>query len=249
MAENTKIAWSDHTFNPWVGCQKVSDGCTRCYAEAISLRFGQDVWGPNRPRQRTSETYWRQPLTWNRKAEKKFAATGEITKVFCGSMCDWAEDHKDVGSWRDDLFELIQQTPYLTWLLLTKRAKNIFPFMLGGAFELVPKNVWLGVSIESHRELWRADILRNLPAPVRFISYEPALGPLDGMCLNGIDWVIYGGESGHGHRPHNLDWARSMRDRCTARGIPFFYKQGSALAPGQDDLLDGKTIKQFPGGV
>jgi len=239
----SNISWTDYTFNPWLGCTKVSEGCRHCYAETLSIRFGQNVWGTSGERRRTSEMYWKKPLSWNRQA-----AAGGPSKVFCGSMCDWAEDRDELAAWRAELWQLIRQTPNLTWQLLTKRSHRIGQLLPTDWGDGWP-NVWLGVSVESIGHGFRADELRRVPAVVRFISYEPALGPLDDLDLSGIHWVIYGGESGRGHREHDVAWPRAMRDKCRAEGVAFFYKQSPHLKPGQGAMLDGEFIQQFPGEV
>lgn len=196
MAEHTEIAWCHSTFNPWIGCSKVAQGCTNCYAEAFSKRTGMAKWGPAGTRVKTSESYWRQPLKWNRDAE----AAGERRRVFCASLADVFEDWDGniidhtgelllVGEVRQALFRLIDQTPWLDWLLLTKRPENIrrmwppVPWTTEASFCQKPRpNVWLGTSIAN-----QSDADRNLAAllgcrelaPVLFVSAEPLLGPVD----------------------------------------------------------------------
>lgn len=242
MAETT-ISWTDYTFNPWVGCTKVSAGCAHCYAEALVVdRFKWDVWGPGKPNRRTSAANWRKPLAWNRNAE----ADGVQRKVFCGSLCDWAEDRPELEAWRADLFAVIDATPYLTWQLLTKRAERLATCVPWATSAAAPSNVWLGVSVESRETSWRARVLSEIPAVVRFVSYEPALGPADDLWLDGIDWVIYGGESGAGYRPDTDDWARDLLARCRDRNIAFWYKQGAAPRPQMKTTLDGQTVHEWP---
>jgi protein gp37 len=243
MAEKSRISWTDATFNPWMGCTKVGPGCAHCYAETLlSGRMGRPgLWGPRGERQVTSEDYWRKPVKWNKAAEKE----GKRFRAFCGSLCDWAEDHPTAEATRPRLWELIRATPWLDWLLLTKRAERIaqcLPDDWGTGYP----NVWLGVSIENNEFRHRADFLREIPAPVRFVSYEPALGPLDLLDLTGIDWVIYGGESGPKFRPHDLSWPRQMRDVCREAGAAFFFKQSSAIRNETGTTLDGETIQQYP---
>jgi protein gp37 len=183
MSENSKIEWTDHTFNPWEGCQKVSPGCDHCYAETRNARFGGGVainWGPGAPRRRTSAANWRKPLAWNATHDKFFAEHGRRQRVFCASLAD-VFDNAVSDDWRADLFELIVATPNLDWLLLTKRIGNVgnmlpIPF----DFEKQYPNVWLGATITSQAEADR-DVpkLLDLPAAVRFLSMEPLLGPVD----------------------------------------------------------------------
>lgn len=261
MAENSAIEWTDHTFNPWIGCTKVSTGCSRCYAETLmDKRYGRVKWGPRGTRVRTSTANWRKPLTWNRKAKQE----GRRYRVFCASLADVFEDRPELYPWREDLFGLICDTPHLDWLLLTKRPENVDemfldivgPVRLG--WEDFP-NIWIGTSVENQEQAdKRIPELLKAPAPVRFLSCEPLLGGVDlGLYLypffaaddprhcphrNGIDWVIVGGESGRGKRPFNPDWARSIRDQCQAAGVPFFMKQIDKVQPIPDDLM----IRQFP---
>jgi protein gp37 len=243
MGDKTLIAWTDRTFNPWMGCENVSAGCKHCYAERmVRDRMGyKNLWGPGSTRQVTSAANWRKPVKWNLDALE----LGRPVRVFCGSLCDVFDAHPVAARTRFSLWSLIRETPALDWQLLTKRPENIRLCLPDDWFDGYP-NVWLGVTIESNQFTHRADILRRIPAAVRFVSYEPALGPLDQLDLAGIDWMIYGGESGPGFRRHELKWARHMRDRCALRGIPYFFKQSPAYKPGLGTTLDGETIKQFP---
>lgn len=239
MAENSKIEWTDATFNPWIGCTKVSPACDFCYAEvstpARTLRAsGQETWGANAPRKRTSDANWREPLKWNRKA----AAEGRRMRVFCASLAD-VFDNQVPDEWRADLFVLIRATPNLDWLLLTKRPQNIAK-MLPPDWGAGYPNVWLGTTVENQTEAdRRIPHLLNVPARVRFLSCEPLLGPVDltAHFLNpqGFTdtprWVIAGGESGPGARPTHPDWARSLRDQCAAAGVPFHFKQWGEYRP------------------
>ncbi|OAB13557.1 hypothetical protein AQ853_28275 [Burkholderia pseudomallei] len=248
MSENSKIEWCDHTFNPREGCQKVGPGCDHCYAEARNARFGGGSavnWGAGAPRRRTSVANWRKPLAWNAAHERFFAAQGRRQRVFCASLADVFDNAID-PAWRRDLFDLIVDTPNLDWLLLTKRIGNVQQMVQATTLcDLLPSNVWLGATIVNQEEAER-DIpkLLAVPARVRFLSMEPLLGPVDLVSsgalwsdmngnivdapsrgLRGVDWVIAGGESGHGARPMHPDWARSLRDQCAAADVPFLFKQ------------------------
>lgn len=177
MAENSKISWTDHTFNPWIGCTKISAGCANCYA-AADHKFKQ-YFGPTAERHITSDNYWKQPLTWNKKAETE----GVRYKVFCGSMCDVFEDREELISRRGALWGRIVATPHLDWLLLTKRPGNIIPLVPKDLFSqepFIPFNVWIGVSVENQEQAdKRIPELLKIPAKVRFLSCEPLLGQID----------------------------------------------------------------------
>ncbi len=192
MSENSKIEWTDHTFNPWEGCQKVGPGCDHCYAETRNARFagGQAVnWGPGAPRRRTSPATWAMPRRWNAQADAFLAQHGRRQRVFCASLADVFDNAVD-PQWRADLFTLIHQTPNLDWLLLTKRIGNVVPMLAELAhgndhdltlLDMMPlPNVWIGATIVNQAEADR-DIpkLLAVPARVRFLSMEPLLGPVN----------------------------------------------------------------------
>ncbi len=233
MGANSKIQWTDHTFNPWIGCVKVSEGCKYCYAETLDKRWGNDRWGPGSKRQRTGNANWQKPMKWNEKA----AQEGKRYKVFCASLADVFEDNDQVIDWRLDLFDLIKQTPMLDWLILTKRpeiARHFFRLRS----DLVLNNVWLGTSIENQATAnERIRALCTTPAEVHFISYEPAIGWLDfeltvynPLCRVSIfaphvDWVIVGGESGPSARPFYLEWAELVIEQCQKYHKAAFVKQ------------------------
>ncbi|MBX3004537.1 MAG: phage Gp37/Gp68 family protein [Anaerolineales bacterium] len=237
MAERTGIEWCHHTFNPWMGCTKVSAGCKHCYAERENLRYGKHRWGPGAQRQVTSDTYWKQPLKWNLKA----AADGVRRRVFCGSWCDVFEDRPDLVAPRARLFELIEQTPHLDWLLLTKRPENVLHMVpMRWRYFHFPRNVWFGTSVENQQTAdTRIPQLKKLfLAERRFLSCEPLLNSVDlarhltgGLGNGRIDWVIAGGESGPNARPMHPDHAYSLLDQCQASGVPFFFKQWGEWVP------------------
>lgn len=231
MAENSKIEWTDHTFNPWIGCQKVSPGCDHCYAEAMmDHRLGRVQWGPHGERLRTSVANWRKPLQWAK------AATGGVRqRVFCASLADWL-DNQVPDQWRWDLAELIQQTPQLDWLLLTKRIET-FDKRAPWSKTAIPANVWIGMTAEDQDHYDRRwPYLDAVHAPVRFVSYEPALGPLR-IGRTRPSWIICGGESGRGARTMHPQWARDLKAECEAVRVPFFMKQMTGKTPIPDDLL------------
>lgn len=235
--ENSKIEWATHTFNPWIGCQRVSSGCDQCYAELIARRFGHAEWGPFAERKRTKPGNWKKPYTWQRKAR---ANPGDRPRVFCASLADVFENRIE-AQWRADLFQVIRETPALDWLLLTKRPQlmsALLPPDWGAGYE----NVWLGTTVENQEEAERRiPHLTAVPAVVRFLSAEPLLGPID-PNLTGIDWVIAGGESGWGRRPMDPGWVRALRDQCAATGTAFFMKQMDKVIPIPPDLM----VRQFP---
>ena len=236
MAENSKIEWTDHTFNPWIGCQNVSPGCDHCYAEALTNRYGWTEWGPHGVRKRTSEANWRKPLQWAR------AANGIRPRVFCASLAD-VFDNRAPGVAREELFGLIRATPELDWLLLTKRPQNIVKMLPADWADGYP-NVWLGTTCEDQERYdLRWPILRDIKAAVRFISYEPAIGPLR-LHTEGPhpDWLICGGESGPGARFMEPDWARWIMIDCLRAGVSFFMKQMTGKKPIPTDLL----VRQWP---
>lgn len=254
MTENTKIEWATHTFNPWSGCTKVSPGCDHCYAESMmDHRLRRVQWGSGKPRVRTSAANWRKPLAWNAAHAAFYAAHGHRQRVFCASLADVFDNEVD-PAWREDLFRLIEATPNLDWLLLTKRIGNVgnmlpVPF----DFDRMYPNVWLGATITSQAVADR-DIpkLLELDARVKFLSMEPLLGPVDFAKVPGFNriglylgnwWVIVGGESGAGARPMHPDWVRSIRDQCRNAGVPFLFKQhGEWLAAKPERSVLGKVL-------
>lgn len=236
MAENSKIEWTDHTFNPVIGCQNVSPGCDHCYAETLTNRYGWTEWGPHGIRKRTSEANWRKPLQWAK------AANGSRPRVFCASLADVFDNRWPDGA-RPDLFALIRKTPELDWLLLTKRPQNIRKMLPDDWNEGYP-NAWLGTTCEDQERYdLRWPILRSVPAAIRFISYEPAIGPLR-LHSEGPhpDWLICGGESGPGARFMQPAWAYQIMLDCASSGVSFFMKQMTAKKPIPDDLL----VRQWP---
>ena len=229
MARDSRIEWTDHTFNPWWGCTKVSPACANCYAEAWAKRTGFDIWSSRSPRRFLSESYWQQPGRWNTEAER----AGHRFRVFCASMADVFEWRADLSPSRKRLWRLIELTPSLDWLLLTKRphlVRRLVPWN-----DEWPHNVWLGTTIENQR--WansRLPHLAEIPAAVRFVSCEPLLGKIDldnWLADSVINWVIAGGETGPGARPTDPTWFYSLRDQCLSHATPFHFKQWGDWAP------------------
>lgn len=228
MARNSRIEWTDHTFNPWWGCAKVSPACRNCYAEAWAKRVGQSVWGVRAPRRFFGDAHWSEPKRWDREAE----AACTRRRVFCASMADVFEDRRELDPWRDRLARLISETPNLDWLLLTKRPHLVARLAPWG--DAWPSNVWLGTTVETQKwvEL-RLPHLAAVPARVRFLSCEPLLGTLElsSWLTTSIHWVIAGGESGPKARASDPEWFRSLRDQCLRAGVAFHFKQWGAWAP------------------
>jgi protein gp37 len=265
VADETLIAWTDHTFNAWMGCTRVSEGCRHCYAETLTTnRMGLKLWGVQAPRQVT-KTPWQNVRQW-----EKLAASGQPGNygindhgfaggrvrtphlVFTGSLMDWAEDRQDLVAPRARMWEAIRNSPHLWFQMLTKRPENIAKMLPSDWGSTGYANVWLGTTIEDNRVKDRARHLTEVPAVVHFISNEPAIGPSNEIPLDGIEWVITGGESGPGYRPMDMQWARHMRDRCAERGIAFFMKQDAAHRTEIRPFLverDGSqwAYKQYPG--
>ena len=246
MAENTEIAWTDATFNPWIGCARVSPGCDNCYAEAdFGSRKRRAIWGAGNPRSRTSSENWKNPRRWNRQHEAFAGEHGRRRRVFCASLGD-VFDKEVPEEWRRDLWALIRETQNLDWLLLTKRAQNIRRFLPEDWGDGYP-NVWLGVSVEDRKHgLPRIRQLREVPARVRFLSCEPLLEDLGELDLEGIHWVIVGGESGPKARPMDREWIANIQYDCEDEGIAFFFKQWGAVRDKGGCLLDGREFKEWP---
>lgn len=239
MSANSKIEWTHHTFNPWWGCAKVSPACDHCYAERDAGRFDpkRTLWGVDAERRTFGDKHWGDPEKWNKAAAK----AGERHRVFCASMADVFDKNAPAGA-RDRLWALIEATPNLDWLVLTKRIGNVAKMIPDRWALSLPHNVWLGISVVNQGEVDR-DIQKLLAIPVRirFLSMEPLLGPVDltrVQHLKMIDWVIVGGESGPKARPMNPYWACSLRDQCVSAGVPFLFKQwGEWRAADEDECM------------
>lgn len=261
MSRDTTIPWCHATFNPWQGCSRVSPGCEHCYAEVLGKRFGVP-WGPGVERRLAGNSYWLQPLVWERQAEK----TGQRLRVFCGSMCDVFDAAVDDG-WRSRLWCLIAKTPHLDWMLLTKRPQYLRN--AGREPLLLPPdwddgrwtNVWLGATIEDQlRADERLDLLMEASpkrgrGAILFASCEPLLEELDlGRWLDGasgcLDLVIVGAEKLPGKKPGRpcfIQWVAELRDDCVAAGVPFFCKQieqGGRIV--EMPQLDGRVWDEMP---
>ncbi len=217
---DSKIEWTDHTFNPWWGCTKVSAACENCYAEKWAKRTGHDVWGKNASRRSLSDHYWKQPLVWNKEAQ----VLGR-KRVFCASMADVFEELSDLNEHRKRLWSLIEKTPNLDWLLLTKRPhliNHLCPWNHNW-----PINVWIGTTVENQAAAEkRIPKLIEANAKIKFLSCEPLLERVDlEPWIKNISWVITGGETGANARPTSPEWFRKIRDICIANDVPFHFKQ------------------------
>lgn len=246
MADRSAIEWTEATWNPVTGCDRISAGCDHCYAMALAKRLkamGSTKYqndgdprtsGPGfavtmHPQALDEPLRWRSPRT-----------------VFVNSMADLFHAQVTVGFIRQ-VFDVMRDTPQHTYQILTKRSLRLA--RIADKFDW-PDNVWMGVSVENSNVLTRVDHLRRVPAAVRFLSCEPLIGPLDGLDLSGIHWVIAGGESGPNYRPVDINWVRGIRDNCTASGVSFFFKQWGGRTPkalGRE--LDGQVWNEMPTAV
>lgn len=246
MGDRSAIEWTEATWNPVTGCSKTSPGCAHCYAETISLRFkrSQLPWTPaNAPmnvRLHPERLY--QPLRWRRPR-----------LVFVNSMSDLFHE-RVTAEFVEEVVAVMRQASWHTFQVLTKRPERARDLLLTGMVSPLPSNVWLGVSIENSRFAWRADVLRETPAAVRFVSAEPLLGSLfeaggrrRSLELNGIDWLIVGGESGPYARPTQISWVRELRDACEEREVAFFFKQWGGRTPKAGGrILDDHVHDEMP---
>lgn len=228
MAKNSEIQWTNHTWNPWQGCRKISAGCQNCYMYAAKKRYGQD---PSNIVRSATGTF-NAPLKWN-----------EPARVF---VCSWSDFfHEDADQWRDDAWSMMRKTPHLIYLLLTKRAENIKDRL---PVDWPLPNVWLGVTVEHQATARRVDILREIPAPVKFVSAEPLLEPVT-LDLTGISWLIAGCES-NGGRPGRLvplQAFRSLRDQCKEQNVLYFLKQAEINGRlVSEPELDGQQWQEVP---
>jgi len=258
MGKNSDIAWTNHTFNPWWGCEKLSAGCKHCYAAVLAYTQCELKWGAQY--RFFGEKHWNEPLVWDRQAKE----ADERPKVFCASMCDIFQDITtskliDAGQApkalqeRKRTFKLIETCTNMDWLLLTKRTKNVLDMVPESWLDNWPEHVWMGTTIE-HQDVLKRRVayLKQIPAPVLFVSAEPLLSGLDftghlGPGRGGINWVIAGGESGKNARRMEMSWVRSLREQTSLWGVPFMFKQkvvdGLKIALPE---LDGRTWNQSP---
>ncbi|MFN8164507.1 MAG: phage Gp37/Gp68 family protein [Solirubrobacterales bacterium] len=234
MADRSAIEWTEATWNPVTGCDQVSPGCAHCYAKTFAERwrgvpghpyeqgFDLRLWPERLP----------QPLKWRRSRT-----------IFVNSMSDLFHERVPT-EFIAEVFEVMSDARWHVFQVLTKRPERLVEI---SSLLSWPPNVWMGVSIENRRFVSRADFLREVPAAVRFISAEPLLGPLEGLDLGDIDWLIAGGESGPGHRPIRKEWVTDLQSRCNDAGVAFFFKQWGGPRPkSRGRELDGRTWDEMP---
>ena len=234
MAQNTKIEWSEFSWNPVTGCNKISPGCKNCYAKRMACRLqamGQKNYR-NGFEVTTHEHMLVRPSEWRKPR-----------MIFVNSMSDLfhsAVSEKFICA----VFNVMKNNRRHKFQVLTKRAKRLERLSSHLPW---PENIWMGVSVETDDYLFRVDHLRETPVHIKFISFEPLLGPIPGLDLTGIDWVIAGGESGPGARPMKKEWVIDIRDNCLKAGVPFFFKQwGGFNKKAAGNELEGRTWNQYP---
>jgi len=245
MGKNSSIEWTNHTFNPWWGCSKVSEACKFCYAETWSKRVGQQLWGDSTERRFFGEAHWADPFLWDSEASKLRSRR----RVFCASMSDVFEGRDELNPWRERLWDVIENTKSLDWLLLSKRPENIAT-MIPWKSKL-PRNVWLGATIENQQvaDQRLPELIRH-KAPIRFISCEPLLGPINltpWLKKKGsIHWVIVGGESGPYARPMNPLWIQNIREQCQKFDVLFYFKQWGCWRPPDNGSFHSRNEIYLP---
>ena len=259
----SKISWTDYTFNPWIGCTKVSAGCVNCYAERDNKhrQWNKAGWGKGVPRHRTSETNWKKPYHWNKLAKEK----GVRYKVFCASLADLFDNEVPIN-WRTDALAVIDETENLDWLLLTKRPETVMENVLFSWTKSWPEHVWMGVTTENQEQAnIRCNHLLNIQARIRFLSCEPLLSCIDfrraslnviykdksrptySGFIRQINWVIVGGESGKENRHMNPVWARDILEQCQESNTAFFMKQMSGNTKAlREAIPEDLQIYEFP---
>lgn len=252
MAQNSKIEWTDHTVNLWWGCTKVHTGCKNCYAETLSKRWDNDIWGDDKQRKRI-KSWWKDLNRYQKQAKKE----GVMLKIFCGSMMDIFEDSKILknpqGSFlftedlRDELFQLISIGEYdnLIFQFLTKRPENIGECIPESWHNGAPNNVWFGTSISD--QATADDYIEKLVVYTpynsnRYLSIEPQISCISKLDLRSIKWIIQGGESGPKKRPFDIKWAEIIKRICEEQNTPYFFKQIDKVQPIPEELL----IREFP---
>ena len=251
----TKIEWTDHTFNPWIGCTKVSEGCQNCYAANFdhrNLHGRGDHWGKGVPRFLYGDEKWEQPLKWDRQAGEE----GQRRRIFCASDAD-VFDAEVPKAWRQRLWNLIRKCRNLDWQLLTKRPQNIERFLPNDWNLGNYGHVWLGASVENQKRAdERIKVLTSVPASIHFLSAEPLLSPINFRTLKDVEWVIVGGESGPRARSMEMGWATDILDQCRENNVACFVKQLGkrpiVISPDEDEAISwpvsdshGKNVKEW----
>ncbi len=234
MATNSPIEWTDATWNPVTGCDKISPGCKHCYAERLAHRL--QAMGNKNYRNgfalALQPHMLQHPLHW--KARKR---------IFVNSMSDLFHDNVPL-EYIQRVFHVMNRADWHQYQVLTKRAERLEE--VNGQLTWAP-HIWMGVSVESEKYLCRIDHLRRTKAHVKFLSIEPLLGPLGKLDLRGIDWVIVGGESGPGARPMSADWVKDLRNQCRKAGVAFFFKQWGGVQKSKTGrTLEGRTWDEMP---
>ena len=237
MAENSKIEWTESTWNPVTGCAKISDGCANCYAEKLALRLkemGQKKYSNGFNITLHPETI-NEPLKWKKPR-----------MVFVCSMSDLF--HKDIPDYFIlKVFETMNNAGRHIFQVLTKRPQRLFEIRNEINWT---DNIWIGTTVESEKYAYRIKYIKDIPARIKFLSLEPLLSPVSNISLDGIDWVIVGGESGPVSRPVKKEWITDIKDKCEDNGIPFFFKQwGGVNRKKADNELDGKIFTEMPEGL
>lgn len=258
--EGSAISWCRHTHNHWIGCCHASPACEHCYAEVetfarVKRHRGLELWGPPKTTARhlTAESNRRKPYAWDREA----AASGVPATVFAASLSDVFEDHPDLPPWREELFAMMEATTSLRWLVLTKRAALVRRFAPPHWLRRWPRNVALGATVEDEKwGLPRVEALREVDAPMRFVSVEPQLAALPALArrLAGVAWLINGGErhTALGQaRPFKLEWALDNLAACREAGAAYHFKQAGDAAefegrPFRTEARHGRDIREMP---
>lgn len=235
MGDNSSIGWTDSTWNPVTGCTKVSPGCRNCYAERLALRLrsmGVQKYS-NGFEPTIHEDALKQPLHWRRPR-----------MIFVNSMSDLFHEGLPFDFIRR-CFKVMNDADWHTYQILTKRPSRMLEFR--GAYGRIPEHIWLGTSVELANYKTRIDILQQIDAAVRFVSFEPLLGPMGQLRLGGISWAIVGGESGPNYRPTCSAWVQEIRDQCVRQGVRFFFKQWGGPTPKSGGrVLDGRIWDEYP---
>ncbi len=237
MSDHSPIEWTEATWNPSTGCTKISPGCKHCYAERLANRLQK----MNNPKYKNGFHFIVHPDALDLPTRWK-----KPKRIFVNSMSDLFHEEMPIDFLRR-CFEVMSFANHHIYQVLTKRPERMLAFVREMG-KRVPKNIWLGTSVESAKHISRIELLQKVPVGIRFVSCEPLLGALGQLPLSGISWVIVGGESGPGHRPILAEWVREIRDQCVENRVGFFFKQWGGKRPKSGGrMLDGKEWNQYPG--